>query len=63
MPKDKPLGVHVYILVDDIDAVLEKVEGLGGKATLPKGPSGKCFMAFFEDPEGNVFGLWEEPKD
>lgn len=63
MPEDKPLGVYVYILVDDIDAILEKVEELGGKVTLPKSPSGKRFMAFFEDPEGNTFGLWEEHED
>ena len=62
MPEDKPLGVFVYILVDDIDATLKKVEELGGKVTVPKSPSGECFMAFFTDPDGNIFGLWQEPK-
>ncbi len=62
MPEGKPLGIYVYILVDDIDSILKKVEELGGKVIIPKSPSGECFMAFFADPDGNVFGLWQEPK-
>ena len=62
MPEGKPLGVFVYILVDNIDATLKKVEELGGKVIVPKSPCGECFMAFFVDPDGNVFGLWEESK-
>lgn len=62
MPEGKSLGVFVYILVDDIETTLKKVEELGGKVTVPKSPSGRAFMAFFTDPEGNIFGLWEEPK-
>lgn len=31
MPEGKSLGVFVYILVDDIEATLKKVEELGGK--------------------------------
>jgi hypothetical protein len=61
MPKDKPLGVFVYILVKDIDAILKRVEELGGKVISPKSPAGEP-MAFFADPDDNVFGLWEEPK-
>ncbi|MFQ6129087.1 MAG: VOC family protein [Thermoplasmata archaeon] len=62
MPQDKPLGILVYIAVEDIDATLEKVEELGGKVTLPKSPAGNSFRAEFEDPDGNTFGLWQEPK-
>ena len=60
MPDEKPLGVFVYILVDDIDATLKQVVELGGRVTVPKNPSGNAFMAFFTDPEGNPFGLWQE---
>jgi predicted enzyme related to lactoylglutathione lyase len=64
MPKEKPLGVLVYILVDDIAQTLKRVEELGGKITMPKTPSVEgCFMAFFTDPEGNPFGLWEEHRE
>jgi len=63
MPQDKPLGVLVYILVDDIEMTLKKVEELGGKITMPKTPSVEgCFMAFFTDPESNIFGFWEEHR-
>ncbi|MEW6686976.1 MAG: VOC family protein [Candidatus Edwardsbacteria bacterium] len=62
MPEDKPLGILVYILVDDIESTLKKVEELGGKVTIPKSPSAGCFMAAFADPDGNTFRLWEEPK-
>ncbi|MEW6686778.1 MAG: VOC family protein [Candidatus Edwardsbacteria bacterium] len=62
MPENKPLGVFVYILVDDIDATLKRVEQLGGKVTVPKNPAGEP-MAFFTDPDGNILGLWEEPRD
>ena len=59
-PKGEPLGVVVYIVVDDIEAALRKVTELGGKVVLPKTPEGPAFKAYFADPSGNLFGLWEE---
>jgi predicted enzyme related to lactoylglutathione lyase len=53
-------GRHLtwYVWVPDIDAALEKIEGLGGKTinpamTVPGGPT----VAHFEDPAGNFVGL------
>jgi uncharacterized protein len=43
----------------DLNVVLNRVEGAGGKVALPKveiAPE-MGFMAFFEDTEGNVIGL------
>lgn len=50
--------VTFYVQVDDIDAALKKAESLGGKkvvgpVALPVGT-----FAWFNDPEGNMIGLW-----
>jgi predicted enzyme related to lactoylglutathione lyase len=59
-PKGEPLGVVVYIVVDDIEATLKRVAELGGKAVTPKAPLGAGHGAFFTDPSGNLLGLNEE---
>jgi predicted enzyme related to lactoylglutathione lyase len=59
-PKGEPLGVVVYIVVDDIGAILQKVTELGGKVVADKTPQGPAYRAYFTDPSGNLFGLWEE---
>lgn len=46
--------------VDDIDFYVRKVEGAGGKITSPKSAiPGVGWLAYFEDPEGNQFGMME----
>ncbi|MEM2974982.1 MAG: VOC family protein [Candidatus Bathyarchaeia archaeon] len=62
MPKEKPCGVLVYILVDDIDKTLEKIVKLGGKVIVPKSKENGNAMATFADPDGNIFGLYEYAK-
>jgi len=62
-PADENLGVVVYIVVDDIETNLKKVAELGGKVVTPKTPQGSAFKAYFNDPSGNLFGLWEEKSD
>lgn len=48
-----------YLGVDDIDAVLKRVEGLGGKVLQPKMEiPGVGWFAFFADPSGNRLGLF-----
>lgn len=59
-PKGEPLGVVVYVVVDDIEATLMRVIELGGKAVSPKIPVGAGYAAFFTDPSGNRLGLYEE---
>ncbi|MEZ5046509.1 MAG: VOC family protein [Chitinophagaceae bacterium] len=56
-PTDK--GTIVYLNGgDDLNLVLNKVEGAGGKIILPKMAIGKNgFMAHFLDTEGNKVGL------
>jgi predicted enzyme related to lactoylglutathione lyase len=46
--------------VPDIDAALKTVESLGGRRIGEKSPVGDMgFAAYFEDPEGNILGLWQ----
>lgn len=59
-PEGEPLGVVVYIVVDDIETTLKKVTELGGKIVTPKIPQGPAFRACFTDLDGNLLGLWEE---
>ena len=50
----------ITVDVDDIDAVLAKIEDLGGKTVRPKMEVGEMgFAGYFTDPEGNLMGLWE----
>ena len=53
-------GPVVVLDVENIEAALEKIGGLGGSTVVGKTPVGDMgFAAYFKDPEGNVVGLWE----
>ena len=57
---ERPRSPVITIDVDDIDASLKEIEAHGGKVVTPKTPiPGMGATAYFEDPEGNVLGLWE----
>ena len=56
-------GPVVVIDVDDIDATLERIGGMGGSTVVGRTPVGDMgFAAYFTDPEGNVVGLWETAR-
>ena len=59
-PDDADHGVVVYVGVEDIEAILQQVADLGGEVALPKTAQGSAFRAYFTDPDGNLFGLWQE---
>lgn len=59
-PAGAPLGIVVYIAVEDIEATLEKVSELGGRVTGSKMDLGGGYSAFFEDPSGNLLGLYQD---
>jgi predicted enzyme related to lactoylglutathione lyase len=49
-----------YVMVEDIDNVLAKVEKLGGKIAMPKMEIKSVGLtAIIQDTEGNVIGLWK----
>ncbi len=62
-PESEAPGVMVYIFVDNIETTLRKAVQLGGKVVRHRTAEGSRFKAFFADPDGNMFGLWEEPKE
>lgn len=61
--EDQLTNPVITIDVEDIDSTLEKIGTLGGSTVLPKQPVGDMgFAAYFRDTEGNVVGLWQNPK-
>jgi predicted enzyme related to lactoylglutathione lyase len=58
--EDAPAGkVLIYIHSDDIEADLKKVEQLGGRVIHPKAEIPQTgWFGLFEDPTGNVLGLY-----
>jgi uncharacterized protein len=55
---------RIYIMVDDIQDTLKKIEAAGGRVQTPRtdiAPGAGAFAAF-TDPAGAEFGLYEEPK-
>jgi uncharacterized protein len=54
----------ITIAVDDIDQALKQIGKNGGKTVQGKQPIGPMgFTAYFQDPEGNVVGLWQGPAE
>ncbi len=60
MHKPSVDGAKVYLNGNpDLQQVLDKIEGAGGKVTMPKTLIDEMsgYMAFFTDSEGNAVGL------
>ena len=55
-------GVLIYIMVDSVAAAVEAVVKNGGKIVQPIGMDAPEITARFSDPDGNVFGLYQEPR-
>ncbi|RFM25667.1 VOC family protein [Deminuibacter soli] len=58
-PNTSP-GMIVYIMVFDIHKTMEAIEASGGRITEGIGRHAPEITATFSDPDGNVFGLYEE---
>jgi len=53
-------GPVITVDVDDIDAALATIEGLGGTTVVGRQAVGDMgFTAYATDTEGNTIGLWE----
>ena len=53
-----------YVVVDSIDETLAKVTEQGGRVVMERQPiSETSWWAIFEDPDGNVVGLYEGTTD
>ncbi len=61
LERGQPVGGPVIVIdVEDIEAALGSVEGLGGTTVSTKQAVGDMgFSAYFKDSEGNLLGLWQ----
>ncbi|HZR94525.1 MAG TPA: VOC family protein [Gaiellaceae bacterium] len=50
---------NVYFDVDDMDAAIEKIRGLGGSAEGKQPVPGMGWFTACRDTEGNEFSLWQ----
>lgn len=55
------VGLLIYIMVDNIEATIEKIIANGGKIIQPVGADAPEITARFTDPAGNIIGLYQEP--
>ncbi len=53
-------GLLVYIMVDDMEAVIKAVTANGGTIVQPVGADAPEITARFADPAGNVIGLYQQ---
>jgi predicted enzyme related to lactoylglutathione lyase len=64
-PPSREPGMLAYIMVDDIDATVNKLVAAGGRLVMPKtaisAASGDAYATFL-DPAGNLLGLYQEPR-
>lgn len=59
-PDGKP-HTNVYARVTDAQSLLDQAESLGGKTVMPPSKMDpNLVIAQFADPQGNVFGLYEQ---
>ena len=54
------VGLLFYIMVDDIQVTIDKVIANGGRIVQPVGMDTPEITARFNDPAGNVIGLYQE---
>jgi predicted enzyme related to lactoylglutathione lyase len=62
LPPHTHFGVLIYIMVTDINITMKLIEENGGKITKTVGKDYPEITAEFEDPAGNLFGLYQEPS-
>jgi uncharacterized protein len=53
------IGVLIHIMVDDIEVTMQKIKKLGGTIVQEVGMDLPEITAWFRDPSGNLFGLYQ----
>ncbi|MCE9585020.1 VOC family protein [Candidatus Nomurabacteria bacterium] len=63
--ENAPISGCVCVLsVKNIDETLKKVTEKGGRVAIPKSEVPNIgFLAYFEDTERNIFGIWQDAKN
>ena len=61
LTKTSERGILLYFSVDSVDETSKKIEALGGRILVPKREvQDMGWFAKAEDPEGNVFAVWQD---
>ncbi len=55
-------GLLIYIMVDDMTAMIDAVQANGGEIVQPVGADAPEITARFRDPGGNIIGLYQQPS-
>lgn len=55
-------GLLIYIMVDSVRATLDAIVAQGGEIVQPIGVDAPEITARFQDPGGNVIGLYQQPE-
>ncbi|HEY4329261.1 MAG TPA: SRPBCC domain-containing protein [Phycisphaerae bacterium] len=58
----RDIGMVTYIMVDNIEKTMQLIAAGGGKIVQAVGMDAPEITARFADPAGNIFGLYQEPK-
>jgi predicted enzyme related to lactoylglutathione lyase len=58
-PASEP-GILVYVMVENVAAVLDAIVANGGEIVQPVGADAPEITARFRDPGGNVVGLYQQ---
>jgi hypothetical protein len=56
-------GILAYISVGNVDSALARIRGEGGAVVLEPYAEGDLRVATFQDPAGNVLGIWQGPGE
>jgi predicted enzyme related to lactoylglutathione lyase len=54
-------GMLFYIMVDDAEATIKEIVSHGGKIIRSVGSDAPEITAYFSDPTGNIWGIYQEP--
>jgi uncharacterized protein len=55
-------GVVLYIYVESVDITIVKITANGGKIEKTPYPKGDLWVATFQDPAGNMLGIWQSDR-
>jgi predicted enzyme related to lactoylglutathione lyase len=61
-PASPTPGLLLYIMVEDAEATVAKIQAAGGEIVQAIGGDAPEITARFRDPGGNVLGIYQEPR-
>ena len=56
------VGLLIYVMVDSVADIIEKITAAGGVIVQPIGSDAPEITARFTDPAGNILGLYQQPS-